>query len=413
MLPESSAFAGDITNRLSDFMRSEVYPLEHSYSEFKADPRNLWKEWTELERLKQLARSKGLWNLFIPKEYGAASPGLSNFEYAPLAEMMGRILWASEVFNCSAPDTGNMEVLLRYGTSDQKAQWLEPLLKGMIRSTFLMTEPGVASSDATNIECEIRSSGEDYVVNGRKWFATNLYHPRNQIMIVMGKTDPAAARHYQQSMILVPANTDGVNFVRPLTVLGDMDSPAGHGEVELCDVRIPKSSILLGEGRGFEIAQGRLGPGRIHHCMRLIGAAQRSLELMCERVDSRVAFGRKLSEQSSIRKDIALSRCEIEQARLLTLTAALKMDKNGNKAARDWISMIKIVAPQMCQNVTDRAIQAFGAMGLSQDTCLPEFNAYARYARLADGPDEVHTSQLAKLTIASGKHLREETSANS
>ena len=385
--------------QVQNFMESEIYPVERDYDEFRFDPGNLWQQPPVMEELKAKAKVRGLWNLFLPKDYGEFSPGLTNLEYAPIAETMGRVMWASEAFNCSAPDTGNMEVLAKYGTDAQQQRWLQPLMDGNIRSAYLMTEPQVASSDATNIECSIVRDGDEYVINGRKWWSTNIYHPNAEIMIVMGKTDPGAARHAQQSMILVPKATPGVTVVRPLRVFGDVDSPSGHGEVLLEDVRVPATNLLLGEGRGFEIAQGRLGPGRIHHCMRLIGAAQRSLELMCARVEERVAFGQKLSKQSSIRQDIARSRCEIEQARLLTLTAADKMDQVGNKAARDWIAMIKVVAPLMCQAVTDRAIQAFGGMGLCQDTPLAEFFAYARYIRLADGPDEVHMAQLAKLTI--------------
>ena len=293
-----------------------------------------------------------------------------------------------------------MEVLARYGSDEQQERWLRPLLDGKIRSAYLMTEPGVASSDATNVECSIVRDGDEYVINGRKWWSTNVYHPDCELLIVMGKTRFDGPRHTQQSMILVPRRAPGVRLVRPLKVFGEVHSPGGHGEVELVDVRVPVSNLLLGEGRGFEIAQGRLGPGRIHHCMRLIGAAQRALELMCRRVESRVAFGRKLSEQGSIRQDIARSRCDIEQARLLTLAAAAKMDSEGNKGAADLISMIKIVAPRMCQDVCDRAIQAHGGMGLCQDTPIPGAFAYGRYVRLADGPDEVHMSQLAKWTIA-------------
>ncbi|MEQ8663971.1 MAG: acyl-CoA dehydrogenase family protein, partial [Gammaproteobacteria bacterium] len=326
-------------------------------------------------------------------------PGLTNLEYAPLAEEMGRVMWGAEVFNCSAPDTGNMEVLARYGSPEHKKQWLEPLLAGEIRSSYLMTEPLVASSDATNVATSIVRDGDEYVINGRKWWSSCVYDPRNRIYILMGKTNPDAPRHSQQSMILVPAGTPGVEILRPLRVLNDLHSPHGHGEVLLTDVRVPASNLLLGEGRGFEIAQGRLGPGRIHHCMRLIGCAQRALDIMCARVESRVAFGKKISEQSSIRQDIARSRCEIEQARLLCLWAADRLDREGNKVAKDAIAMIKIAIPQMCQTVADRAMQAHGGMGVCQDTVLPEIFAYARSVRLADGPDEVHMSQLGKLTI--------------
>jgi acyl-CoA dehydrogenase len=397
---EYSARTQELLRRIDEFMQAHVYPREAEHDEFVQDPANRWVQPPFMADLKAKARDAGLWNLFMPHEYGRWSPGLSNLEYAPLAEMMGRVEWAPEVFNCSAPDTGNMEVLARYGTEEQQQRWLVPLLAGEIRSSYLMTEPAVASSDATNIECSIVRDGDDYVINGRKWWSTNVYHPNCEILIVMGKTRFDGPKHAQQSMILVPKRTPGVKLLRPLKVFGEVHSPAGHGEVALDNVRVPVSNLLLGEGRGFEIAQGRLGPGRIHHCMRLIGAAQRALELMCRRVESRVAFGRKLSEQASIRQDIARSRCQIEQARLLTLAAADKMDREGNKGAADLISMIKIVAPQMCQDVCDRAMQAHGAMGLSQDTPIAHSFAYGRYVRFADGPDEVHMAQLAKWTIA-------------
>ncbi len=390
-----------LRERIDRFMQEYLFPAEEEYDNFVHNPANLWVVPPIIETLKNKAKSEGLWNLFLPNEYGDFSPGLSNLEYAPLAELMGRIEWASEAFNCSAPDTGNMEVLARYGTEAQQEYWLKPLMEGRIRSAYLMTEPQVASSDATNIECSIYREGDEYVINGRKWWSSNVYDPRCELLLVMGKTDPEAPRHLQQSIIIVPLDTPGVRVLRPLKVFGEMHSPGGHGEVLLEEVRVPAENLLLGEGRGFEIAQGRLGPGRIHHCMRLIGAAQRCLDLMCRRVDSRVAFGKKLSDQSSIRQDIARSRCEIEQARLLTLLAADKLDKLGNKESRDLIAMIKIVAPQMCQNVADRAIQAHGGMGLCQDTPIAGLYAYGRFVRLADGPDEVHLSQLAKSTIAS------------
>ncbi len=393
----------DKTRRLLDevktFMHEHVYPVEEDVFNWNHDPNNLWVVPPQIEEIKAKAKAQGLWNLFLPHEYGDYSPGLTNLEYAPLAEEMGRVIWGAEVFNCSAPDTGNMEVLARYGTAEHKKQWLEPLLAGEIRSSYLMTEPLVASSDATNVETSIVRDGDEYVINGRKWWSSCVYDPRNRIYIVMGKTNPDAPRHSQQSMILVPAGTPGVELLRPLRVLNDLHSPHGHGEVLLTDVRVPASNLLLGEGRGFEIAQGRLGPGRIHHCMRLIGCAERALDIMCERVESRVAFGKKISEQSSIRQDIARSRCEIEQARLLCLWAADRLDREGNKVAKDAIAMIKIAIPQMCQTVADRAMQAHGGMGVCQDTVLPEIFSYARTVRLADGPDEVHMSQLGKLTI--------------
>lgn len=385
--------------RVDSFMQEHIFPAEHELDEFVHDPANLWVVPPIVETLKAKAKAEGLWNLFLPKEYGDFSPGLTNLEYAPLAELMGRVEWASEIFNCSAPDTGNMEVLARYGTEAQQEKWLRPLMEGTIRSAYLMTEPQVASSDATNVECSIVRDGDDYVINGRKWWSSNVYDPRCELMLVMGKTNPDAPRHIQQSTIIVPRDTPGVKILRPLKVFGELHSPGGHAEVLLENVRVPVDNIILGEGRGFEIAQGRLGPGRIHHCMRLIGAAQRSLELMCARVDSRTAFGKKLSVQGTIRQDVALSRCEIEQARLLTLQACDKLDKFGNKVARELIAMIKIVAPRVCQDVTDRAIQAHGGMGLCQDTPLPQIFAYARLVRIADGPDEVHIAQLGKLTI--------------
>jgi acyl-CoA dehydrogenase len=390
----------DLMQRVDAFMQQHVFPAEAEYESFVQSPEQRWVVPPVVEELKARARAEGLWNLFLPHEYQPWSPGLTNLEYAPLAELMGRVEWASVAFNCSAPDTGNMEVLARYGSPGQQERWLQPLLDGRIRSAFLMTEPAVASSDATNIECSIVRDGDEYVINGRKWWSTNVYHPQCELLIVMGKTRFDGPAHAQQSMIIVPRDTPGVRLLRPLKVFGEVHSPGGHGEVELRDVRVPVSNLLLGEGRGFEIAQGRLGPGRIHHCMRLIGAAQRALELMCRRAESRVAFGRKLSEQGSLREAIARSRCEIEQARLLTLAAADRMDKQGNKGAAELIAMIKIVAPRMCQDVCDRAMQAHGGMGLSQDTPLAGSFAYGRFVRLADGPDEVHMAQLAKWTIA-------------
>lgn len=387
--------------RLKAFMEEHILPVEQEMDRFRYDASNNWKRWPGLEDLKSKARAAGLWNLFLPKDYGALSPGLSNLEYAPLAEMMGRVDWSSEVFNCNPPDTGNMEVLARYGSPAQQETWLKPLMAGEIRSAFLMTEPEVASSDATNIETSIVAAGDHYVINGRKWWSSGAMDPHCKVAIVMGKTDAEGPRHRQQSMVLVPMDAPGLQILRPLSVFGYYDSPEGHAEILLENVRVPKSNLILGEGRGFEIAQGRLGPGRIHHCMRLIGMAQRSLELMSQRAAGRVAFGRPLSAFSSIRQDIALSRCEVEQARLLTLSAADKMDKLGNKEAKDLIAMIKIVAPSMAIKVIDRAIQIFGGMGVGPDTPLGHFYAAARALRLADGPDEVHLYQLGKQTVKS------------
>lgn len=384
----------DLRERLIAFMEAQVYPAEKIYREQLEQAPSRWNIPPIMEALKVKAKAADLWNLFLPEsEYGA---GLTNLEYAPLAEIMGRSLIGAEVFNCSAPDTGNMEVLVRYGSPEQKEKWLKPLLDGEIRSGFAMTEPDVASSDATNIRMSIERDGDAYVINGRKWWTSGAMDPRCEILIVMGKTDPEAARHQQQSMILVPRDTPGVHIIRPLTVFGWDDAPHGHAEIVFENVRVPAGNLLLGEGRGFEIAQGRLGPGRIHHCMRLVGCAQRALEMMCRRAQSRVAFGKPLSDQGSVREDIAHSQCEIEQARLLTLSAADKMDREGNKAARDLIAMIKIVAPSMAQRVLDRAIQLHGGGGVSQDFFLAPAWAYARTIRLADGPDQVHLAALAK-----------------
>lgn len=385
-----------LIQRVKDFMEMNLYPVETEINEFYANPEKLWQVHPKVEELKTLAKAEGLWNLFLPKSFGELSPGLTNLEYATLAEEMGKIKFASEVFNCNAPDTGNMEVLAKYGSTEQQEKWLKPLMNGSIRSAFLMTEPDVASSDATNIETSIVADGDDYVINGKKWWSSGAMHPDCKVAIVMGKTDFDAPKHQQQSMILVPFGTPGFKVIRPLSVFGFMDSPYGHAEIHLENVRVPKENIVFGEGRGFEVAQGRLGPGRIHHCMRLIGVAQRSLELMCQRTNKRVAFGRPLTKFDSIRQDIALSKCEIDQARLLTLAAADKMDKAGNKAAKDLIAMIKIIAPRMSQTVVDRAMQAYGGMGLSDDLPLAEFFSYARILRLADGPDEVHMSQLGR-----------------
>lgn len=388
----------DYLARIEAFMAENVYPAEHDYHRQLEAADNRWTTPLLMDELKGKARAARLWNLFLPDaEHGA---GLSNLEYAPLAEAMGRVLWAPEVFNCNAPDTGNMEVLHKYGDDEQKKQWLEPLLAGEIRSAFAMTEPAVASSDATNVECSIIADGEDYVINGRKWFITGAMNERCKIMIVMGKTDADNPdRHRQQSQVLVPMDTPGIEIVRPLRTLGYDDPPLGHAELLLNNVRVPKRNLILGEGRGFEVAQGRLGPGRIHHCMRLIGCAQRALELMCQRADSRVAFGRRLADQGSVREDIARSACEIEQARQLTLMAADKMDREGAKGARETIAMIKIVAPSMAATVIDRAMQIHGAGGLTDDYFLAEAFTYARQIRLADGPDQVHMSSLGKQLV--------------
>ena len=387
----------DLQKKLNDFMQKHIFPNEKEVLEFRVN--NPWKHSPKLEVLKNLAKKEGLWNLFLPKGYGELSPGLTNLEYAPLAELMGRCSFSSEIFNCSAPDTGNMEVIAKYGTNEQKEKWLRPLMNGEIRSAFLMTEPEVASSDATNIETSIVREGDEYVINGRKWWSSGGMNSSTKIYILMGKTDPTASRHVQQSMILVPAGTAGVTVIRPLRVFGYLDSPEGHAEIELKNVRVPIENMILGEGRGFEIAQGRLGPGRIHHCMRLIGAAQRSLDLMCKRVDQRETFGKKLKDYSSIRQDIAKSACEIEQARLLTLAAADKIDRFGTKIGANLIAMIKIVAPNMAQKIIDRAMQIFGGKGVGPDTYLPHYFAIARMLRLADGPDEVHMYQLGKSCI--------------
>jgi acyl-CoA dehydrogenase len=386
--------------QLEAFMDAHVYPNEGAYLEFVHDQDNLWKEWPGLAALKAKARAEGLWNLFLPHEYGEFSPGLTNLEYAPLAEIMGRVPFSSQIFNCSAPDTGNMEVLAKFGSPAQQQRWLKPLLAGEIRSAYVMTEPQVASSDATNLELSITPDGDEYVLNGRKWWISSARHPDCKLFIVMGKTDFNAPRHKQHSQIIVPPDARGITIVRQQTVFGSHNSPGGESELRFENVRVPKENLILGEGRGFEIAQGRLGPGRIHHCMRSIGQAQRSLEYMGRRVDSRVAFGKKLADQSSIRQDVARSFCEIEMARLLTLKAADAMDRHGNVVAKDLIAAIKVIAPQMAQTVTDRAIQAHGGMGVSDDTPIAAFFTLNRFLRLADGPDEVHMSQLGKQKIA-------------
>ena len=391
--------------RLLAFMDEHIYPNEARFFKEIADNRakgNAWIPTAIIEELKPKARAAGLWNLFLPHS-PRAPEGLSNLEYAPLCEIMGRVPFAAEVFNCSAPDTGNMETIARYGSEANKDQWLDPLLRGEIRSAFLMTEPEVASSDATNIACRIERDGDHYVLNGLKWWSSGAGDPRCAVYIVMGKTNPDAGRHEQQSMILVPANTPGITVIRPLTVFGYDDAPHGHMEVRLKNVRVPVDNMLLGEGRGFEIAQGRLGPGRIHHCMRTIGCAERALELMCKRLNSRVAFGKPISRQSVWAERIAESRCMIEQARLLTLKAAYMMDTVGNKVAKAEIAMIKVVAPNMACQIIDWAIQAHGGGGVSDDFPLAYAYAHQRTLRLADGPDEVHRASIAKLELA--RHL--------
>jgi acyl-CoA dehydrogenase len=382
---EFSEKTKELQRRLQAFMDEHIYPNERRFEE--EIKRERWKPTRIIEELKPKARAAGLWNLFLPNDESGA--GLTNLEYAPLCEIMGRSVMAPEVFNCSAPDTGQMEVWARYGTTEQKEKWLKPLLEGEIRSCFAMTEPEVASSDATNIRASIVRNGDEYVINGRKWWTSGAGDPRCKVAIFMGKTDPSAATHKQQSMILVPLEAPGVKIVRLLTVFGYDHAPHGHAEVSFENVRVPASNMLLGEGRGFEIAQGRLGPGRIHHCMRCIGVAERALETMCKRVQARIAFGKPIAEQGTIRADIAASRMEIEQARLLTLKAAYMMDTVGNKEARAEIAMIKVVAPNMALRVLDRAIQAHGGAGVSGDTFLAGAWANVRTLRLADGPDEV------------------------
>jgi acyl-CoA dehydrogenase len=396
-----------LQSKLNAFMAEHVYPAEPAYEAELAANTQAGRRWTPLqtiEKLKPKARAAGLWNLFLPESERGA--GLTNQDYAPLAEIMGAVPWSSEVFNCSAPDTGNMETIVRYGNDEHKKRWLEPLLAGEIRSAFAMTEPGVASSDATNIEARIErvkgSAGDEYVINGRKWWTSGAGDPRCKIMIFMGKTDPAAPRHAQQSMVLVPIETPGVKVMRALSVFGYDDAPHGHMEVDFKDVRVPVSNILLGEGRGFEIAQGRLGPGRIHHCMRLIGLAERALKLMCQRAASRVAFGKTIAQQTVTQERIAEARCMIEQARLLTLKSAWMMDVAGNKSAKGEIAMIKVVAPSMACQVLDWAMQVHGGGGLSQDFPLASHYAHARTLRFADGPDEVHRNAIAKLEL--GRH---------
>jgi len=395
---EYSTKVKDLQSRVSAFMEAHVYGSEKLFNQQLDEGNTRWKIPPIMEELKVKAKSEGLWNLFLPESDRGF--GLTNLEYAPLCEIMGRSPIGAEAFNCSAPDTGNMEVLERYGNDDHKREWLEPLLNGEIRSAFAMTEPRVASSDATNIESSIRRDGEEYVINGRKWWTSGIGDPRCKVLIFMGKTDPDNPdRHKQQSMIVVPVETPGIKVLRTLPVFGYDDAPHGHGEVEFKDVRVPVSNILLGEGRGFEIAQGRLGPGRIHHCMRQIGVAERSLEKMLKRVKERVAFGKTLAEQGTIMADIANSRMEIEQARLLVLKTAYMMDTVGNKEARAEIAMIKVAVPNMTLRVVDRALQAHGAGGVTTDFGLALSWAHSRTLRLADGPDEVHRAAVAKLEL--------------
>jgi len=397
---EYSAKTKELQKKLIAFMGEHIYPNEHKYAaHVKSEKR--WEPVPIIEELKPRAKAAGLWNLFLPKSERVPGGGLSNLDYAPLCEIMGRVSWSPEVFNCSAPDTGNMETIERYGSEEQKKQWLDPLLEGKIRSAFLMTEPAVASSDATNIQMHIKRDGNDYVINGRKWWSSGAGDPRCKIYIVMGKTNPEhASRHSQQSMILVPAGTKGISIIRHLPVFGYDDAPHGHMEIEFKDVRVPASNILLGEGRGFEIAQGRLGPGRIHHCMRSIGQAERALEKMCKRATSRVAFGRTVAEQGVTRERIANARIMIDSARFMVLHAAWRMDTVGNKVARKEIAMIKVLAPTMACQVIDWAMQVHGGGGVSDDFGLANAYAHQRTLRFADGPDEVHRNAIAKQEIA-------------
>ena len=388
-----------LMSRVDDFMQAHIFPAEAEYEEFVQDPARRWIVPSLVAGLKAQARDAGLWNLFLP--HSARVPeGLSNLEYAPLCEIMGRVHFAAEVFNCSAPDTGNMETLERYAAEHLKREWLDPLLRGEIRSAFAMTEPAVASSDATNIASRIERQGDNYVINGRKWWTSGAGDPRCKVYIFMGKTNPEAGRHEQQSMIVVPADTPGITIVRNLSVFGYDDAPHGHSEVIFKDVKVPVDNVLLGEGRGFEIAQGRLGPGRIHHCMRSIGVAERSLEFMCRRLSSRIAFGKPVASQSVWHERIAEARCMIDQARLMTLKAAHMMDTVGNKIAKAEIAMIKVIAPNMACQITDWAIQAHGGGGVSGDFPVASFYAHQRTLRLADGPDEVHRNAIAKLELA-------------
>ncbi|MEM9254748.1 MAG: acyl-CoA dehydrogenase family protein [Pseudomonadota bacterium] len=395
---QMTARAAEINERLQAFMDQHIYPREHDWHTWTHSPENLWQLPPWYPDLQQEAKAQGLWNLFLPEEYAPWSPGLNNVDIAPLFETMSKVSWAQSVFNCSAPDRGNMEVLAKYGTEAQQAQWLEPLLAGEIRSAYAMTEPQVASSDATNMELEIRRDGDHYVLNGRKWWTTGAVGPRCKVMLVMGKSNPDNERHRQHSTILVPRDAPGVTLVRELTVFDSLHSPGGEAELLFEDVRVPTTNLIKGEGCGFEIAQGRLGPGRFQYAMGFVGLAQRCLELMCARAEERVAFGEQLIKKTSVQHEIARSRCEIEQCRLLTLQAAEVMDRGGLDAARPYISMVKIVAPRMAQEVADRAMQVFGGAGVSQDTLIPTVFTHARFCRIADGPDEVHMSQLGKLT---------------
>ncbi|MDC3393756.1 acyl-CoA dehydrogenase family protein [Luminiphilus sp.] len=388
-----------INAQLEAFMQKHIYPRENDWAEWCLDQDNLWQTPPWFDELRDLAKAEGLWNLFLPNEYQPWSPGLTNVEIAPLFETMSRVVWAQQVFNCNAPDRGNIEVLAKYGTAHQQQQWLEPLLAGEIRSAYAMTEPQIASSDATNMELEIKRDGDEYVLNGRKWWTTGAINPRCKIMLVMGKSNPENPRHRQHSTILVPRDTPGITLERPLRAFDNLHSPGGEAELLFENVRVPLSNMIKGEGCGFEIAQGRLGPGRFQYAMTLVGNAQRCLELMCARADARVAFGEKLKKKTSVQHEIARSRCDIEQARLLTMQAASVMDTEGVEAAKPYISMVKIVAPNMAQQVADRAMQVFGGMGVCQDTIIPEVFTHARICRIADGPDEVHMSQLAKLTM--------------
>ena len=389
----------ELRARVELFMNEHIYPQELEFGRWAENPENAWQYPPWFEDLKDKAKAAGIWNWFLPREYEEFSPGLSNLEFAPIMEVMCHVPWAQEVFNCGAPDRGNMEVLARFGNEEQQERWLQPLMNGEIRSAFSMTEPAVASSDASNLETTIVRDGDEYVINGRKWFTSNAHNPLCKVFVVMGKTDPTAPRHQQFSMILVPKDTRGITLERPLHVFGGVHSPGGHAQVLYDNVRVPAENLILGEGRGFEIAQGRLGPGRFQYAMMFVGMAQRCLDIMCQRVEERVAFGEKLSEKTSIQHDIARSRCEIEQCRLLVLAAADKMDKFGPKGARDYISMVKVVAPNMCQAVTDRAMQAFGGMGVTDDTPIASIFLTSRICRIADGPDEVHMSQLGRRTI--------------